>query len=284
MAANIENSDIEICNVISESKRIATSQRRHFRALSLLFLFPLSIFTYLFLNFEKTIIISFILALFVIISAFCAVATITYSTFHGYNGQPIDLSSILFSIFPLSLPFLSTFTLLLLIVALISICLGLVFLLISKGILLKGFDMNLNSFYFNSYVSIMIVVGIFLDMKWMLANVIIVAEGKRCYEPLRRSAYLMKKVKWGVILSFQFLSVAPVGLFFWNCGTFWLIHTGGWSKWLNVVSFAMDLVIYSAFLTLFLLSSLVRNVILYVQCKALCGEFLEDLPPYDVIL
>lgn len=68
-----------------------------------------------------------------------------------------------------------------------------------------GFDMNLNSFYFNSYVTIMIVVGIFLDMKWMLANVIIVVEGKRRYEPLRRSAYMMKKLKWGAILSFQLL-------------------------------------------------------------------------------
>lgn len=141
-----------------------------------------------------------------------------------------------------------------------------------------GFDMNLNSFYFVSYVSIMIIVGIFLDMKWMLANVIVVVEGKKCYEPLRRSAYLMKELKWGAILSFQLLSVAPVGLYLWNFTTIWPARTGGRSKWLNNLSFAIELVFYSFILTVWLLHSLVRNVILYVQCKALCAELLEDLP------
>lgn len=140
--------------------------------------------------------------------------------------------------------------------------------------------MNLSSFHFViSYASIMIVVGIFLGMKWMLAHVIVVVEGKKCYEPLRRSANLMKELKWGAILSFQLLSVVPVGLCLWYCAKIWpAAHTAGRIKWSDSLSFAVLLVFYSGFLTLWLLHSLVWNVVLYVQCKALCGEFLEDLP------
>ncbi|CAN4111534.1 unnamed protein product [Withania somnifera] len=267
MSANLPNSNLEICNVISESKRIVSSQKRHFTALSLLLLFPLSIFTILFVTFGKTTIISFIFALFAIIVSFCAVATITYTSFQGYNGQSIDLSSIILSIFPLFLPLLSTFILLL---AITCTCLGLLLILIYKGVLLMGFDMHLSSFHFIIlYLSIMIVVGVYLGMKWMLVNVIVVVEGKRCYEPLRRSAYLMKELKWG-----QFCRLC-----LWYWATIWpAAHTAGRSKWLDNLSFAVLLVYYSGFLTLWLLHSLVRNVVLYVQCKALCGEFLQDLP------
>lgn len=81
----------------------------------------------------------------------------------------------------------------------------------------------------------MIVVGIYLDMKWVLANVIMVVESKRWYEPLRRSAYLVN----GVILSLQLLSSIPVGLCLWYCYTI-----------LGLSNFSLSAVYYSGLLTL----------------------------------
>ncbi|WRX14850.1 hypothetical protein QQP08_007337 [Theobroma cacao] len=114
---------IDLWTILSESKRIINAHSRHFLALSVLFLLPLSfsisaypaiiqlvsrpspltVETHLSFfnpiqqqppNFPvKTLIFFFLYTLFTVIFSLFATGSITYSVFHGFYGRPVKLVS-----------------------------------------------------------------------------------------------------------------------------------------------------------------------------------------------
>ncbi|KAJ0825744.1 hypothetical protein HanRHA438_Chr17g0806571 [Helianthus annuus] len=120
---------LTLFGTLSEAKRIFSAHSRHFLALSVLFLLPLSfsliIFPTLQLSLTQSYVVStqfltlhpthtylphhltlpLIYTLFIYTFFLCATATITYSTFHGFYGRPVKffpaIKSLISSFFPL---------------------------------------------------------------------------------------------------------------------------------------------------------------------------------------
>ncbi|KAI3714295.1 hypothetical protein L1987_72892 [Smallanthus sonchifolius] len=299
---------LNLCGVLSEAKRIVNAHSRHFLALSVIFLLPLSfsliIFPTLHLSLTKSYVVStqflvvdqtdlsfytvpIIYALFVYIFFLGAIATITYSTYHGFYGRPVKffpaIKSLIFSFFPL----VSTTLAAQLILSLISLTFFLFFAVIIRMGGNLGFAINYSSIYFTAFcaligVALSLLVIYFL-VNWSLACVVVVTESKWGFEPLWRSAYLvkgMKSVSFSLFLLFGLL----IGFWVWMNSNNALCFDAvdGWRSW----PFVLQLVTGTSILTLFLLHNASANTVLYMYCKALHGiaeEFAREYVslPFD---
>lgn len=297
---------LNLWGVLSESKRIINAHSRHFLALSVIFLLPLSFSLIIYRTLESTFLSSnsripqqslfislpytsphlttarFLLpllyALFVLLLSLLAVATITYSTFHGFYGRPVKLVSSFKSTLYSFLPLVSTFLVSQFIVALIMSLLGLFAALIYKSLQLCGLDMDLDSKFvmgFSIFIAIMVgLVLVWLQVNWSLGSVIVVVESKWGVEPLQRSYYLLSGMK-GVALSMLLFYGLAIGFLVWGCSTS-VANAGqasGWSRW----AFVLQTVVSSAFVTLLMLHNVAANVVLYMYCKALHGELAFEI-------
>lgn len=297
---------LNLWGVLSESKRIINAHSRHFLALSVIFLLPLSFSLIIYRTLESTFLSSnsripqqslfislpytsphlttarFLLpllyALFVLLLSLLAVATITYSTFHGFYGRPVKLVSSFKSTLYSFLPLVSTFLVSQFIVALIMSLLGLFAALIYKSLQLCGLDMDLDSKFvmgFSIFIAIMVgLVLVWLQVNWSLGSVIVVVESKWGVEPLQRSYYLLSGMK-GVALSMLLFYGLAIGFLVWGCSTSVANagHASGWSRW----AFVLQTVVSSAFVTLLMLHNVAANVVLYMYCKALHGELAFEI-------
>lgn len=297
---------LNLWGVLSESKRIINAHSRHFLALSVIFLLPLSFSLIIYRTLESTFLspnsripqqslfislpytsphlttarflLPLLYALFVLLLSLLAVATITYSTFHGFYGRPVKLVSSFKSTLYSFLPLVSTFLVSQFIVALIMSLLGLFAALIYKSLQLCGLDMDLDSKYvmgFSIFIAIMVgLVLVWLQVNWSLGSVIVVVESKWGVEPLQRSYYLLSGMK-GVALSMLLFYGLAIGFLVWGCSTS-VANAGqasGWSRW----AFVLQTVVSSAFVTLLMLHNVAANVVLYMYCKALHGELAFEI-------
>lgn len=297
---------LNLWGVLSESKRIINAHSRHFLALSVIFLLPLSFSLIIYRTLESTFLspnsripqqslfislpytsphlttarflLPLLYALFVLLLSLLAVATITYSTFHGFYGRPVKLVSSFKSTLYSFLPLVSTFLVSQFIVALIMSLLGLFAALIYKSLQLCGLDMDLDSKYvmgFSIFIAIMVgLVLVWLQVNWSLGSVIVVVESKWGVEPLQRSYYLLSGMK-GVALSMLLFYGLAIGFLVWGCSTSVANagHASGWSRW----AFVLQTVVSSAFVTLLMLHNVAANVVLYMYCKALHGELAFEI-------
>ncbi|CAI9297033.1 unnamed protein product [Lactuca saligna] len=270
---------LNLTGVLFTSKRIIRANYFHFLSLSLFFL-PLSVsliitpyFHYsghhfpvdLFNNFpqnHKAVSSHLLYILFIYISTLCAIATISYSTYHGFEGKHVSfftaLKSLTSSIFPIIATAIVAHALLFLISLTFLLFVGVVF---TSGQSL-GFVIDYNSIHFTLFsvvvVATLISVIIYFHLNWSLAFVIVVAESKWGLAPLIRSSYLIKGMR-----SVSFLLLLYFGIF---SGIFVWLFLCGYFPMLG-----------SFFLMLMFLRSTASNTVLYMYCKALHGELALEI-------
>ncbi|XP_031100817.1 uncharacterized protein LOC116004787 [Ipomoea triloba] len=292
--------------VFEEAKRVITAHSRHFFALCHLFLFPLcfSIIIYpsLFTAFSqldgfhplqwllsftadpthlraRPILFALLFDLFALCLAACALGTIIYSTFNGHHGRPVTLSSSVKSLLGSFLPILSTLIVSQIIVCLVGIGLGVLVALLLTGLRIVGVEVNYYDNYSCNwglvifYVVLLVPIIVWLQINWSLACVIVVAESKWGYEPLRRSGQLVKGTRgvaasilvlYGQVFLLMVLCTSLLGKIGANRGVLF---------WMGTI-----IVVYgSSSVTELILYSLAANVVLYIYCKALHekGALLE---------
>ncbi|KAL8227561.1 hypothetical protein R6Q57_015145 [Mikania cordata] len=290
---------LNLLGVLSESKRIINTHSRHFLSLSVIFLLPLSCAiviyptlynpaaapdfvstginnTYKF-KFPQTLI--YILITYLI--SICALATITYSTFNGFYGRPVNffpaIKSIIFSFLPLIITALAAKFF----ICLISLSFVMFIIVILKLVQNLGFVVDYNSSYFIYFCVIIAValglIMLYFQVIWGLASVIAVTESKWGFEPLWRSAYLvngMRSVSLSLILVFGGL----IGIWVWMATNTVLGFSivDDWRSWEFVLQTIMSSG-FLGFLTLLLLHFTAANTVLYMYCKALHGELAIEI-------
>ncbi|KAK9052172.1 hypothetical protein SSX86_028800 [Deinandra increscens subsp. villosa] len=291
---------LNLCGVLSEAKRIVNAHSRHFLALSVVFLLPLSfsliIFPTLQLSLTKSYVVStqflvldrtdvrqwltipLIYALFVYILFLGATATITYSTYHGFYGRPVKFFPAMKSLFVSFFPLVSTAIAAQLILSLISLTFFLFYVVAIRMGENLGFVINYTSSYFTLFHALLgAAVSLFVIyflVNWSLACVVVVTESKWGFEPLWRSSYLVKGMK-SVSLSMLLLFGVLIGFWVWvnSNDVLHLDAVDGWRSW----PFVVQLVIGTSILTLLLLHTISANTVLYMYCKALHGELAIEI-------
>lgn len=273
--------NLSLDDTLSESKKIIRANYGHFFALSVLFI-PLSyslitspIFTldhfhkYPHIYNHKALLSHLLYILIVYVFAVCAIATITYSTYHAFFGKQItffaSLKSLTFTFFPIiSTAFVSH--ILLLVVSLSFFMLvgtNLIFVQV-LGIVVIDYKSIYFMWFFKVICAALIVVIMYLHVTWSLAFVVVVVESKWGLEALIRSSYLVKGMRSVSLLLFLYY-----GFF---CGiSVWVISDSlhdfiDWEYKLFVI------VLGSSMLMSYLLYSTSANTVLYNYCKAFHGE------------
>ncbi|KAI8021753.1 hypothetical protein LOK49_LG03G00653 [Camellia lanceoleosa] len=281
--------------VLFESKQIIKAHSRHFLALTVIFLFPLSFSLIIYPTFQstlsqsqpkhirillshpiqisnyslQTLALPLIFTLYVSIFSLCAIGTITYSTYHGFYGRPVKLASAIKSLFYSFIPLAITTIFSQIVVFIICASFA---VLVPQLVEILGFDVDYNSNYFLGFCVVVSVILLLLlvrlQVNWALACVIVVVESKWGFEPLRRSTYLMKGMRPVSLYLILFFG-AVIGVSVWVCsGSF----SGSFSDVWKCLSFVLQTVLGSSIVAMFLLQNLASNTVLYVYCKALRGE------------
>ncbi|KAK9051016.1 hypothetical protein SSX86_027641 [Deinandra increscens subsp. villosa] len=287
---------LNLLGVLSESKRIINTHSRHFLALSLIFLLPLScaiaIFPTLrrpgpthdvvsFHHSPQTLIFPLVYSLLAYFTSICALASITYSTFHGFYGRPVKFLPAIKSIISSFLPLVTTALAAKFFLSLISLSFLMFIVVIFKLVQNLGFVIDYNSTYFLSFCMIIgLGFGLFMlyfHVIWGLASVIAVTESKWGFEPLWRSSYLingMRSVSLSLLLVFGVL----IGIWGWLAASnvFDFRFVEDWRS-LDFVLQTVFSSVFLSFLTLLLLHYTAANTVLYMYCKALHGELAIEI-------
>ncbi|XP_051144613.1 uncharacterized protein LOC127260749 [Andrographis paniculata] len=300
---------LNLCGVLSETKRIISAHSRHFLALSVFFLLPLSfslvvypllwrspptlshhhrsLFSYTSSDpdipslDEAHLLLPSVYALFVLLFSLCGTASITYSTFHGFYGRPVKLiasiKSVLFSILPL----IVTLVLVQIIVGLVAAAFGGFTALVYNGFVLLGFEIDYRNAYFAGLlvviVALLLGVLIFLKVEWYLSSVVVVVESRWGLSPLKRSSYLVKGMRKVVVLMILLFG-ALIGFLAMLCASLVPNVDGngireGWISW----AFIFQTVLCTAALTIVMLYNVAANAVLFMYCKALRGELAFEI-------
>ncbi|KAI4328495.1 hypothetical protein L6164_020846 [Bauhinia variegata] len=305
MATQLE-APLDIWSVLSESKRIINAHSRHFLALSVIFLLPLSfslivyptlqellndslinptprfLLRFSFLDqpiTKNTIFLSLVYSSFVLIFSLCALGTISYSVFHGFYGRPVKFISAIKSLFISFFPLLVTVIVSQIIVFLITLVFGILVYLVIRGIELLGFRFEYTSPFFLGFCAVFVLALLFLlvylQVNWTLVAVIVVVESSWGLEPLRRSTSLIKGMK-GVALSSLLFFGFLAGILMWS-STVSKMQYDGTNDWWKSWAFVVQIVMTSTFLMLLLLYNTAANTVLYMYCKAIHGELALDI-------
>ncbi|KAH7858502.1 hypothetical protein Vadar_024619 [Vaccinium darrowii] len=306
---------LNLCGVLSESKRIINAHSRHFLALSVLFLLPLSFSLIIFPTLQSTLTSSqphsyhhsqtllrtttttthtpplqtlalpFLLySLFYSIFFLTASLTITYSTYHGFYGRPVKLAHAAKSLLSSFLPLLATSIASQLLIALVCAAFGVFPFAVAKGVqILLGFDEEIDyatNHYFLGLCGVVFVVLalvlVYLKVNWALACVVVVVESKWGFEPLRRSAYLMRGMRL-VSLSLWLLFGTLIAFFVSAFGSGPMSVNYDFSDVWTCLSFISQTVVGSSFVTMFMLYNIASHAVLYMYCKALHGELAWEI-------
>lgn len=301
-------------SVISATHRIIGAHSRHFLALSVLFVLPLSFSLTVFPTLHHLILSHYAplntnhvesllrsalnesaqtqsvapaavivtIGYILLVSLFYLFATssITYSVIHGFYGRPVKLiyaiKSIGTSFFPLLLTSLCSLG----IFSQIGLILGLFFYLVTKAIELVRHQIDYSSPYIIAFEAlilfIFVLIGMHLQVKWILTNVIVVAESVWGLYALRRSDVLVKRMR-RVALSLILFFGSCVTILLWACsGSSILKSVNSVSVWKNW-TYVLAIVAASSLLTILMLLSLAAMVVMYMYCRAMHGELAMEI-------
>ncbi|KAL1556665.1 hypothetical protein AAHA92_12257 [Salvia divinorum] len=296
---------LNLCGVLSETKRIINAHSRHFLALSVLFLLPLSFSLVVFPSLSHSpsplshyhrslfffsspdppigrshLLLAVLYALFIVFLSLCATASITHSTFHGFYGRPVKFISSIKYVLISFLPLIGTLIISIFILGLIALGFGGFTVLVYNALALIGVEIDYTNVYLMGFVALNAVllfgVLIYLQVEWCLLFVIVVVESKWGFAAMRRSACLvrgMRGVAFGLIVLFEAL-LGFVGLL---CSTV-VPSAGGlsssdWITW----AFVFQAVVYTGFMTILMLYSVAATAVLFMYCKALQGELAFEI-------
>ncbi|MCE2055926.1 hypothetical protein HAX54_043750 [Datura stramonium] len=295
--ASTENGRSSLWREIPKSTvLIMRSHSLHFYALSSLFLFPIffilvvypsfhlalfhpdydfTIFDQLSLSsFEIVSLIMFTLSLALFF--LCSVAAITHSAVQAFHDRPINFISSIKSIKNSFFPLLSTLIVSLTIFISIALALAL-FLLFLPQILrnlgLIELNNDSNHFWF-SLILVLVPVLLWLQVNWSLAYAIAAVESKYGFETLRRSAYLVKGMRWVAFWTHLFYGLVIGAMVIGTNVVFVLLGAAKGNNWrsFSVTSQIVQCTVLGA---LGMNQFLVLNVVLYMYCKDLNGEKLH---------
>ncbi|KAL4574263.1 hypothetical protein LXL04_021091 [Taraxacum kok-saghyz] len=278
---------LNLSGVLSTSSRILKGNYYHFLALSLFFFplsislistptlcltghfFPVDLFNNFPPNHQKAVISYLLYILIVYVSTLCAVATITYSTYHGFVGTQVNfftaLKSLAFSFFPVITTAIVAHVLLFLISLTFLLFVGVILSLVKT----LGLAIDYNSIYFISFLAVvgamLIVIIIYFQLNWSLAFVVVVAESKWGLAPLIRSSYLVKGMRSVSLLLFVCFGIFG-GMFVW------LFSDTLYRPAVSGQRFTGFMMLGTFFLMLLFLRSTVAGTVLYMYCKAMHGE------------
>ncbi|KAL8518628.1 hypothetical protein ACS0TY_009832 [Phlomoides rotata] len=260
-----------LMNVLSETSGVISAHSRHFLTLSILFIFPNTIaaiiYSFLsqppslhhlrFLSGESPPYSIVILFLSTFLFNFCTVPCITYSTFNGIYGKPVELIASLKSILVSFLPLLATSLVVQTITSLIIFCF-VVLVLVS----------NNNGLALLVFVLLLIGLLLFLQVEWYLVNAVVVLESKWGFAPLKRSRYLVKGMR-GLIFMVAMLFGVLSALSVWFLSMVVNAHriNQGSMPWL-----LLQVVLYLGVSVVSSLYGLAANTVIFVHCKALHEE------------
>ncbi|XP_073050101.1 uncharacterized protein [Primulina eburnea] len=296
---------LNLRGVISEAKCIINAHSRHFLALSVLFLLPLSfsIIVYPFLSHPTSILSSYnrvllaqvppadkfipvLYALFVLVFSLFASASITYSTFHGFYGRPVKFVSSMKSILFSFLPLLVTVSIAALFVGVVCLGVGFIAWLSFNGLLLLGFEIDYDGLFvmLSATLIAVLLIGlvVYVLAEWHLVNVIAVVESQWGFAPLKRSSHLMKGMKkvgismivlFGLglgLMSFSCLMLVP---YIFSC--FRLVPNS--AGWIDRAFLIFICIVQAGIMTLWMLYAAASNVVLFMYCKALHGELAFEI-------
>ncbi|XP_021910522.1 uncharacterized protein LOC110824251 isoform X3 [Carica papaya] len=302
---------IHFCSVLSESKRIINAHSRHFLALSVLFLLPLSfsltVYPALHRLFDQstmnntlallvyvpphplrdppaisteTIVFPLLYILSVLFFCLWAVGSITYSVFQGFYGRPVKLVSAIKSGFASFLPLWITTIVSGVIVSGIFLIFGLFLFLVNKGAELVGFQIIYSSPYFIGFSMVLlcalVLVLVCLQLNWCLVSVVTVVESTWGFQPLKRSTSLIKGMRKVALSLFLFFGFAS-GLLLWSSSVSAVNLGVADDRWWTSWAFVVHIVVTSAFLMLLMLYNIAANTVLYMHCKAIHGELAGEI-------
>ncbi|XP_057810781.1 uncharacterized protein LOC131025168 [Salvia miltiorrhiza] len=297
---------LNLCGVLSETKRIINAHSRHFLALSVLFLLPLSFSLVVYPSLSHSpsplshyhrslfffsspdlppiarshFILATAYALFVAFLSLCATASITHSTFHGFYGRPVKFVSSIKYVLISFLPLIGTLIISKFIMGLIAFGFGGFTMMVYNALALIGVEIDYTNLYFLGFVALitalLLGVLIYLQVEWCLSFVIVVVESKWGFAALRRSASLVRGMR-GVALCLILLFESLLGLLGLLCSTV-VPSAGGlssrdWISW----AFVFQAVVYTGFMTILMLYSVAATAVLYMYCKALQGELAFEI-------
>ncbi|KAF5199174.1 transmembrane protein [Thalictrum thalictroides] len=296
----MDTQNIDLCGILSESRKITKSHSRHFLALSVLFNLPLSFALVAFPILHNAItndndtntiqsqthlhtqqrFIGFKLFLFYFLYYFicltlflCATGTITYSFCQGFFGRPVKFVNAIKSLSNSLLRLFVTFFFfqVVILVRFVGCCM-IVYGLI-KGIEYLGFEIDYSSIYFTVLYDIglgILGLGLFyMLLNWILASVIVVVESSWGLEPLRRSAYLVKGMRGVAVCYLLYFGVTMWG----SVCLFW----GPMVDRLKGFHLVLQIVAASAVGIFFLDQGMTSITVLYMYCKALHGELAGEI-------
>ncbi|OWM75915.1 uncharacterized protein LOC116212248 [Punica granatum] len=290
---------LDFLTVISEARRIVNAHSRHFLALSVLFLLPLSFSLTVYPTLlsltssagpnsaapqsllslhhrsdsSNTIAATLAFTAFLSLFSLFAASSITHSTVQGFYGRPVKLLPAIKSIFTSFFPLSVTVLCIQLIQGLILAILGLFVFLVVKLVELIWHRIEYSSPYFVGFVALItlafVVIVFYLQVEWALVYVLVVAESVWGFYPLKRSTYLVKGMRKVALCLNLFFGFAPGILL---CASSMHSNTG-WKSW----AFVVEIVALSSVLTMFMLLHLAANVVLYMYCKAIHGELAMEI-------
>ncbi|XP_065860508.1 uncharacterized protein [Euphorbia lathyris] len=313
MAAPVPPLPLDLSTVLTESKRIINAHSRHFLALSVFFLLPPSfsltvyptlhslltqssshnskirLSSYVFVDqiqnpshllTSRTLLLSLLFAFFVAVFALLAIGSLTCSVLHGFYGRPVKLVSAVKSAFTSFFPLLITVVFSQIIVSALIFVTGFSFFLVIQGIELLGFQFDYSSPYFIGFsVAISIVlllVIVYLQLNCSLAGIIVVVESSWGFEPLKRSTFLIKRMR-GVALALQLFFVFLGGVLLLVSTASGLTLGIGTNNGWKSSAFVLQIVLTSTLLMLLLLYNVAANTVLYMYCKATHGELVSEI-------
>ncbi|KZV32341.1 hypothetical protein F511_22598 [Dorcoceras hygrometricum] len=294
--------------VLSDARRIIKANAGHFAALGLLFVLPLSFSAIVYPSLlqptsvisiynrllssssttvpegetppsdeESDVVFTLVYYLFVLAFSLFTTASITHSTWNGFFGRPLKITSSLKSTLASLLPLAATYVVYQAILGLILIGVGGLLTLLYGGILFLGAQIDYGNVYFVGLLVLMtlVLVGVmvYIQVEWFLASVVVVVESKWGFETLKRSSYLINGMKWiafGILIYFALSIGVLSGLYSSSVPSF--IRSGGIS-W----DFGLLTVLFTFFVTALMLYSVAATTVLFIYCKALCGELALEM-------
>lgn len=255
--------------IIESTKNIYKSHPRHFQAISILFLLPITFslivfpsFCYLLLRL-RLLVVLILYALFLALFFICGVGTTVYSAVQVFDDRSIDVVSSIKSIRNSFFPLLYTF----IVSKTIFMAVSLIFILILVFVVrILKFDSNHLFFLVVSSLIVLVPILIWLQVNWCLSYVITVVESKKGYETLRRSANLVKGKRWVAFRILMYYVPAIVVMVVW-CGVF-LAKDEQWRSFGGILLAVLG----SVFGYILMNQYIVANVVLYMHCKELNDE------------
>lgn len=297
--------------LLSDSFQVIRYHPLHYLALAALFIFPNTVLAIVYpflLNYKSPVppshgrsllsvyspnpqngfLIQAIYMILTVLFGYSAIASIIYSTNQIYYGRPAKFLSSLKSIPVSFFPLLVTNFGMALIFALVTIGLGLLAFLAYNALSLLGLVIDYDSTLFVVFVSIVLALCflalIYLQMKWFLADAVVIVEKKWGLQPLKRSSYLVKGMQWVALSTILLFLIPGLGLAFWHYRCIMSAFAGGISK-----TFVVSMIVYAGVITTLSLYGLVVRAVLLAYCKKLHGEadsvliYYTQLPGEDEV-